>query len=145
MAEMLFTDPDGDGQGDWSTDASTPTGDVASRAYVDGVAAGLLTSPQFIGTPTAPTAAPGTNTVQLATTAFVQAAIQTAIPAALLTTPLAFYATGTSYGGRPVTTRPVWWMSWDVAPPATSGTTSSGTGPVVGLDVVFLGVGVVPG
>lgn len=33
----------------------------------------LLNSPAFTGTPTAPTAAPGTNTTQLATTAFVQA------------------------------------------------------------------------
>lgn len=33
-----------------------------------------LASPAFTGVPTAPTAAPGTNTTQLATTAFVQAA-----------------------------------------------------------------------
>lgn len=33
-----------------------------------------LVSPAFTGTPTAPTAAPGTNTLQLATTAFVEAA-----------------------------------------------------------------------
>lgn len=35
----------------------------------------LLASPPLTGTPTAPTAAPGTNTTQLATTAFVTAAI----------------------------------------------------------------------
>jgi hypothetical protein len=35
----------------------------------------LLNSPQFSGTPTAPTAAPGTNTTQIASTAFVEAAI----------------------------------------------------------------------
>jgi hypothetical protein len=35
----------------------------------------LATSPALLGTPTAPTAALGTNTTQLATTAFVQAAI----------------------------------------------------------------------
>jgi len=34
-----------------------------------------LTSPGFLGIPTAPTAAPGTNTTQLATTAFDHAAI----------------------------------------------------------------------
>ena len=34
-----------------------------------------LDSPQFVGIPTAPTAAPGTTTGQLATTAYVQAAI----------------------------------------------------------------------
>lgn len=35
----------------------------------------LSDSPALTGTPTAPTAAPGTNTTQLATTAFVQAAV----------------------------------------------------------------------
>ncbi|MGG1555010.1 hypothetical protein [Paenibacillus ferrarius] len=43
-------------------------------------------SPTFTGTPTAPTAAPGTNTTQLATAAFVQAAIAALVnssPAAL--------------------------------------------------------------
>lgn len=34
-----------------------------------------LNSPDFTGTPTAPTASPGTNTTQIATTAFVKAAI----------------------------------------------------------------------
>ena len=37
----------------------------------------LLASPAFTGTPTAPTAAAGTNTTQIATTAFVQSAIST--------------------------------------------------------------------
>lgn len=37
-----------------------------------------LASPTFTGTPLAPTAAPGTNTTQLSTTAFVQAAIAAA-------------------------------------------------------------------
>ena len=36
-------------------------------------------SPAFTGTPTAPTAAPGTNTTQIATTAFVTAAIAAAL------------------------------------------------------------------
>ena len=35
----------------------------------------LLASPEFTGAPLAPTAAPGTNTTQISTTAFVQAAI----------------------------------------------------------------------
>jgi hypothetical protein len=45
-----------------------------------------LASPALTGTPTAPTAAPGTNTTQLSTTAFVQAAIAALVassPAAL--------------------------------------------------------------
>lgn len=35
---------------------------------------------EFVGTPSAPTAAPGTNTTQIATTAFVQAALQILYP-----------------------------------------------------------------
>jgi hypothetical protein len=39
-----------------------------------------LASPTFTGTPAAPTASAGTNSTQLATTAFVQAALQTLYP-----------------------------------------------------------------
>jgi hypothetical protein len=46
--------------------------------YVDGLA---LNSPAMTGTPTAPTAAPGTNTTQVASTAFVGAADTAAITA----------------------------------------------------------------
>lgn len=42
--------------------------------YVNGSAVAPLASPTFTGTPAAPTASPGTNTTQLATTAFVAAA-----------------------------------------------------------------------
>lgn len=41
-----------------------------------------LASPALTGTPTAPTAAPGTNTTQLATTAFVKAAIDLLVASA---------------------------------------------------------------
>lgn len=41
-----------------------------------------LNSPAFTGVPTAPTAAPGTNTTQISTTAFVQAAIAALINSA---------------------------------------------------------------
>lgn len=60
------------------------TGRDASSAHpmsaVDGLAAALallapLASPAFTGTPTGPTAAPGTSSTQYATTAFVAAAI----------------------------------------------------------------------
>ena len=53
---------------------NTRTGAVVLTA-ADITAAGgaLLASPAFTGTPTAPTAAPGTNTTQIATTAFVAA------------------------------------------------------------------------
>ncbi len=51
--------------------------DMATQAELDAVAAAKanLASPTFTGTPTAPTAAGGTNTTQIATTAFVQAAV----------------------------------------------------------------------
>lgn len=39
-----------------------------------------INSPAFIGTPTSPTASVGTNNTQLATTAFVQAALQAVYP-----------------------------------------------------------------
>lgn len=38
-----------------------------------------IESPTFTGTPSAPTAASGTNTTQIATTAFVQTAVSNAI------------------------------------------------------------------
>ena len=50
---------------------------IATRAPLD--------SPAMIGTPTAPTAAPDTNTTQLATTAFVQAALLGDVVAADIT------------------------------------------------------------
>ena len=52
-------------------DASTPT--YTPKTEIDLLAP--LASPAFTGTPTAPTAASGTNTTQLATTAFVQGEI----------------------------------------------------------------------
>lgn len=53
-----------------------------------------LNSPVLIGTPTAPTASSGTNTTQLATTAFVTAALQ------------AVYPVGSIYTNAGVTTNP---------------------------------------
>lgn len=52
--------------------------DIASALASLAAKAGLL-SPAFTGTPTAPTAAPGTDTGQLATTAFVKAAVDALI------------------------------------------------------------------
>ena len=61
------------------------TATAAELNYVDGVtskvqtqlnAKAALASPTFTGTPKAPTAAAGTNTTQLATTAFVQSAVK---------------------------------------------------------------------
>jgi len=65
----------------------TPSSHSHSIAQVTGLQAALdakspLASPALSGTPTAPTAAAGTNTTQLATTAFVAAAIGALIDAA---------------------------------------------------------------
>lgn len=50
---------------------------------VQGSSIAPLTSPTFTGVPVAPTAAPGTNTTQIATTAFTATAVSTAISTAL--------------------------------------------------------------
>jgi len=59
-----------------SQDASGST-DLVRKSQVDTLltAKAPLASPGFSGTPTAPTAAPATNTTQIATTAFVQDAL----------------------------------------------------------------------
>jgi hypothetical protein len=59
------------------------TGAVAlTAADITGAGGAVLASPAFTGTPTAPTATAGTNTTQLATTAFVQAAVGSYAPLA---------------------------------------------------------------
>jgi hypothetical protein len=59
---------------------NTRTGAVVlTTADITGAGGAVLTSPAFLGTPTAATAAPGTNTTQLATCAFVEAALATGV------------------------------------------------------------------
>lgn len=61
------------------TSFNTRTGAITLQASdVTGVGAALLASPTFTGTPQAPTALAGTNTTQIATTAFVTSAITAA-------------------------------------------------------------------
>lgn len=56
------------------------SGNVSLQANdLSAVGGALTASPSFSGTPSAPTAAPGTSTTQLATTAFVQAALGTGV------------------------------------------------------------------
>jgi hypothetical protein len=58
------------------TSFNSRTGSVTLAAGdVTGVGGALLASPAFSGTPTAPTPAPGNNSTQLATTAYVTAAL----------------------------------------------------------------------
>jgi hypothetical protein len=60
---------------------NTRTGSVTlSGADITGAGGALLASPTFTGTPAAPTATAGTNTTQIATTAFVTAAIAARTP-----------------------------------------------------------------
>lgn len=59
--------------------AATITAGLAGKAP--------LASPALTGTPTVPTAAPGTNTTQVASTAFVQAAAQAAVNALVAAAP----------------------------------------------------------
>lgn len=62
-------------------DGITVTGSGVQTIAVDSTIA-RLSSPAFTGTPTAPTAATATNSTQIATTAFVQAAVSALINAA---------------------------------------------------------------
>lgn len=55
-------------------------------------------SPNFTGTPSAPTASYGTNTTQLATTAFVQAALQAIYPVGTIYTSVVATNPGTIFG-----------------------------------------------
>ena len=77
----------GSGSGLTSGPTSSTSGDVATFSGTSGQiqdssvllsSLALLASPTFTGVPAAPTATGGTNTTQLATTAFVQAAIAAA-------------------------------------------------------------------
>ncbi|MEN6353202.1 MAG: hypothetical protein ABFD02_07090, partial [Bacteroidales bacterium] len=62
---------------DNTSDANKPIS-TATQTALDSKAP--LASPTLTGTPSAPTAAPGTNTTQIATTAFVSDAVTTATP-----------------------------------------------------------------
>lgn len=74
LRQTLFPYNNANGYKRWSTNSgSTWTGWTLIQANLGSKAD--LASPTFTGTPKAPTAASGTNTTQIATTAFVQAAL----------------------------------------------------------------------
>jgi len=58
-----------------------------------------VSNPQFLGTPFAPTASPGTNTTQIATTAFVQTALQALHPVGSIYTNATNSANPSTYFG----------------------------------------------
>jgi len=79
----------------WQTLASAPVSSVFGRTGAVTAASGdysvgnitgaaPLASPTFTGTPVAPTAAAGTNTTQLATTAFVTTAMASGVPSGVI-------------------------------------------------------------
>lgn len=113
---LLFTDPDGDGVGDWAVPTGPPPGAVhwddiqGKPAVLNGLEARL-------------------------------AAVEAVVALKLM---VAHYAVGGAYPGRPITPYPVVWMSYTIAPPSGSGTTTSGTGPAP-IDEVLYGLGVVAG
>ena len=61
------------------TSGGTSSQFVKGDGTLDSASYAPLASPALTGTPTAPTAASGTNTTQIATTAFVKSAIDTQI------------------------------------------------------------------
>lgn len=63
--------------------------DLEALGFAGGIVGGILNSPEFTGTPTAPTAADGTNTTQISTTQFVNTAISQAIANLVSTSPAA--------------------------------------------------------
>ena len=65
---------------DGGTGASTASGARTNLGVAIGTDVAPVSSPAFTGTPTSPTASYGTNTTQIATTAFVQAALQAVFP-----------------------------------------------------------------
>lgn len=84
------------------TGVTVPNGAVL-QLYCDGTnchtSLNYLTSPTLGGTPTAPTATYGTNTTQIATTAFVQAALQAIYPVGTVYTNAANAANPSTFFG----------------------------------------------
>ncbi len=74
-AIVQFTDNTGAVQ--WGVLSATAAGQPLE---MNGHPLATLDSPAFTGDPTAPTPLPGTSTTQIATTAFVEAAVQVAMP-----------------------------------------------------------------
>jgi len=111
------------------TSFNTRTGAVTlTGADVTGVGGALLASPTFTGTPSGPTAAPGTNTAQFATTSFVTQALAS-LPAEVLsfngrTGAVTFQASDVSAVGGALLASPTF-TGVPQAPTATIGTSNT--------------------
>ena len=72
--------------GDFDAAGAAAAAVTAAASYTDTVASAKapLASPTFTGTPAAPTAAQGTNTTQVATTAMVQSEVALLVPKSLV-------------------------------------------------------------
>ena len=80
------------------TGASTASAARTNLGLVIGTDVAAIVSPALTGTPTAPTAAFSTSTTQLATTAFVQAALQAVYPVGSIYTSTIATNPGTTFG-----------------------------------------------
>ncbi|WP_431613614.1 glycine-rich domain-containing protein [Enterobacter roggenkampii] len=103
--------------------------DIAANMLTAGTIALLapLDSPSLTGTPTVPTAAPGTNTTQAASTGFVGAAIS-AVSGRMLGAPLIFTSSGSytpSAGAKAIIVQVVGGGGGGGGTPATSSTQNS--------------------
>lgn len=125
---------------------NTRTGAVTlSSTDITGAGGALLASPTFSGTPAGPTAAPGTNNTQLATTAFVTAAIaadttgvtsfNTRVGAVTLST-----ADITGAGGAPIASPSL--TGVPLAPTATPGTATTQIATTAFVMAAIAGAGV---
>lgn len=88
------------------TDGSTINigtgGTLGTNAYTS-TAYAALASPTLTGTPAAPTAAPGTNTTQIATTAYVTAAVSASGGGTVSSVDISGGTTGLTSSGGPIT------------------------------------------
>ena len=80
------------------TGASTASAARTNLGLVIGTDVAAIASPALTGTPTAPTAAFSTSTTQLATTAFVQAALQAVYPVGSIYASTVATNPGTTFG-----------------------------------------------
>jgi len=118
-AAGTFTKVSTDVKGRVTAGTTASAGDLSNGTSGSGAIV-LATSPALGGTPTAPTAAAGTNTIQIATTAFVQSAASAAVAAVT-------FIKDTSAGALP--NKASAWVG--------NGNSGDGTGPEVNFEILM--------